>query len=149
VCRFQVPAVRIVGEKIETRERERQGRGYKRTPRVHSRYKSSTRLRWWTELVDTVAARARRVGIVVMDPRRRREITFDGPDGRGRLDLVLAGPHGLSHNRDTPARHLPFATRSPIVLLVTVHIPRRADGQGSRYIASILVKKKRKVLINL
>ena len=38
----------------------------KRTPRIHSRYKSSTRLRWCTEPVDEVAARARRVGIVVI-----------------------------------------------------------------------------------
>jgi hypothetical protein len=28
--------------------------------------------------------------------------------------------------------------------VLTVHIPRRADGQGSRYIASILVKKNEK-----
>lgn len=38
----------------------------RRTPRTHSRYKSSTRLRWCTELIDEVAARARRVGIVVI-----------------------------------------------------------------------------------
>ena len=40
--------------------------GRRRTPRIHSRYKSSTRLRWWMEFVDTVATRARRVGIVVI-----------------------------------------------------------------------------------
>ena len=47
--------------------------GYRRTPRIHSRYKSSTRLRWWMEVLDTVAARARRVGIVVIGRRRRRK----------------------------------------------------------------------------
>ena len=90
MCRFQVPIRRVVERENDDIEKlgDKTEEGRKRTPRIHSRYKSSTRLRWWMEFVDTAAARARRVGIVVMDPRRHREITFDGPDGRGRLDLV-------------------------------------------------------------
>jgi len=60
--------------------------GRKRTPRIHSRYKSSTRLRWWMEFVDTVAARARRVGIVVIGPSSSSQITLTAGD---RLLLTL------------------------------------------------------------
>ena len=68
VCRFQVP---ICGENCEDQASVEK---CKLTPRIHSRYKSSTRLRWCAEPVDEVAARARRVGIVVIvsDNLRRR-----------------------------------------------------------------------------
>ena len=78
MCRFQGPIVWLGGGDVEGESRQNAEESI-RTPRIHSRYKSSTRLRWCTELVDEVAARARRVGMVVIGRCRENSQCSDFP----------------------------------------------------------------------